>query len=263
MKKEPNRKTVGLFLVIGFALFLGLVGQSVLSKIHADTKGVVVMYFNESLQGLSEGAPIVFQGVEIGKVTRIQLVTDKSNSKFGVLVFARLKHIGIVSEDSIWDKFWKKENLLGKMVANGLRARLTTQSYLTGQLMIELVMLPDTEAKIEHHKNDHFPQIPTVLSKREELARGLDALKVQETIDRFNHVTEVLGKELPVLLPALTQSSQNLDRTLAKVAGSSDETIASLNEALHEISDAAKSLQNLTDYLERHPESLLKGKKGE
>jgi paraquat-inducible protein B len=73
----------------------------------------------------------------------------------------------------------------------------------------------------------------------------------------------VLGKELPILLPALTKSAENLDQTLAKVAGSSEETIANLNEALRDISDSAKSMQNLTDYLERHPESLIQGKKGE
>ena len=82
-------------------------------------------------------------------------------------------------------------------------------------------------------------------------------------INRINNVTEVLGRELPILLPALAKSSQNLDHTLAKVAGSSDETISNLNEALHNVSDAAKSVQNLTDYLEQHPESLIRGKKGE
>ena len=263
MKKEPNRRAAGLFLVIGFALFLGLIGQSVFHKIHADTKNVVVMYFHESLQGLAEGSSVLFQGVEIGKVTRIVLVTDKDNSKFDVAVYARLKPIGIMSEGSIWDKFWKKSNLLGSLIEKGLRAQVATQSYLTGQLMIQLVMLPDTEVKMEYQKNDRFPQIPTVLSKREELARGLNALQIHETIERINHVTEVLGRELPILLPALTKSAENLDQTLEKVAGSSDETIANMNEALHDVSDAAKSMQNLTDYLERHPESLIQGKKGE
>ena len=263
MKKEPNKRAIGLYLIVGFALFLGLIGQAVLSKIHADTNNVVVMYFNESSQGLSEGSPVVFQGVEVGKVTQVALVTDKNHLNFKVSVYARLKHIDIMSEGSRWKNFWKKENLLGTMIDHGLRARLATQSYLTGQLMIELVMLPDSEAKIEKQKNSNLPQIPTVLSKREELARGLDGLKLQEMVTRINNVTEVLGKELPVLLPALRESSQSLDKTLARVAGSSDETIANLNEALRDVSDAAKSVQNLTDYLERHPESLIQGKKGE
>ena len=50
MKREPNKKVVGLFLVIGFALFLGLIGRTVFYKIHADTKDLAVMYFTESLQ---------------------------------------------------------------------------------------------------------------------------------------------------------------------------------------------------------------------
>ncbi len=266
MKKEPNKRAIGLFLVVGFALLLVLIGHTILSKIHADTSNVVVMYFNESLQGLSEGSPVIFQGVEVGKVTRIVLVTNKNNLKFNVAVYARFKETEIISEGSLWEKLWNKRdfNFLDLMIKEGMRARLASQSYLTGQLRIDLVMLPETEIKMfESPKKENIPQIPTVLSKREELARGLDGLRLQEMVTRINNVTDVLGKELPVLLPALRESSQNLDKTLSRVAGSSDETIANLNEALRDVSDAAKSVQNLTDYLERHPESLIQGKKGE
>ena len=267
MKKEPNKKAIGLFLVIGFTLFVGLLGQSVFHKLRADTKDMVVMYFNESLQGLSEGAPVVFQGVELGKVTRIVLVTNKNDLNFRVAVYVRFKDTEVISEGSLWEKLFNKNkdlDFLDLMIKEGLRARLASQSYLTGQLRIDLVMLPDTEVKMfESPKKENIQQIPTVLSTREELARGLDGLKLQEMVTRINNVTDVLGKELPVLLPALRESSQSLDKTLAKVAGSSDETISNLNEALHDVSDAAKSLQNLTDYLERHPESLIQGKKGE
>ena len=266
MKKEPNKKAIGLFLIIGFALFLGLIGKSVFNKLHADTDNMVVMYFNESLQGLSEGSSVIFQGVEVGKVTRIVLVTDKNSLKFNVAVYARLKETEIISEGSMWEKLWRREdfNFLDIMIKQGLRARLASQSYLTGQLRIDLVMLPETEVKMfESPKKENIPQIPTVLSAREELARGFNALQLHKTIERINHVSEVLGKELPVLLPVMRQSAENLNQTLEKVAGSSDETIANLNEALRDVSDAAKSMQNLTDYLERHPESLIKGKKGE
>lgn len=264
MKKEPNKKAIGLFLVLGFALFMGIIGQVFLQKIRADKSGMVVMYFNESLQGLSEGSPIVFQGVEIGKVSRIRLVADKTNLKFSVSVYARLKQVDVMSEGSVWTKFWSKKNLLDTLIAQGLRARLSTQSYLTGQLMIEFVMLPDTKAEFfTNQKIEGMRQIPTVLSKKEELSRGLNRIQIQEMVAQFNHVAEVLGKELPVLLPALTESSKNLDKTLERVANSSEETLSNLNETLHQVSDSAKSFQNLTDYLERHPEALIRGKKGE
>lgn len=267
MKREPNKKAIGLFLIIGFALFVGLLGQSVLRKIHTDTRDLAVMYFTESLQGLSEGSPVIFQGVEIGKVTRIVLVTNKDDLNFHVAVYARFKETDIISEGSLWEKLWKKDkdlDFLGLLIQEGLRARLASQSYLTGQLRIDLVMLPDTEAiMFDSPKNENIPQIPTVLSQKEELVRGLNRIKIQETLEKINTVAETLGKELPVLLPALTNTSQNLDYTLARIAENSEETLSNINETLHDVSDAAKSAQNLTDYLEQHPESLIKGKKGE
>lgn len=264
MTKEPNKKAIGLFLIIGFALFLWLIGQSVFSKINADKKDVYVMYFHESLQGLSEGSSVVFRGVEVGKVTRIRLVADAQDIKFQIPVYVRLKPVTSMKESSVWEKLWKKNDLLDTLIKRGLRARLTTQSYLTGQLMIELVMLPDTPVNTTTEENiEHYPQIPTVLSKNEEFSKGLDDLRLQEVVTQINHVAEVLGNQLPVLLPALTKSAQNLDATLSNIANSSDDTIANLNRTLQDISDAAKSLQNLADYLERHPEALIKGKKGD
>ena len=268
MKKEPNRKIVGLFLVIGFALFLGLIGKSVIDKIQADTKDLAVMYFDESLPGLSEGAPVIFQGVEVGKVARIVLVTNKDDLNFHVAVYVRFKETDVISEGSLWEKLWKEEkedfDLLSIMIKEGLRARLASQSYLTGKLRIDLVMLPGTEAVMfDSPKKENIPQIPTVLSQKEELVRGLNRIKIQETLEKINTVADTLGKELPVLIPTLTQSAENLDKTLAQIAQSSEETMSNLNETLHNVSDAAKSIENLTDYLERHPESLIKGKKGE
>ena len=267
MKKEPNKKAVGLFLVVGFALLLGIIGQTIFHKIHTDTKDLAVMYFSESLQGLTEGSPVIFQGVEVGKVTRVALVTNKDDLNFHVAVYMRFKETDIISEGSLWEKLWKKDrelDFLGLLIKEGLRARLASQSYLTGQLRIDLVMLPDTEITMfESPKKENIPQIPTVLSQKEELVRGLNRIKIQETLDRINAVAETLGKELPVLLPALTSSSQNLDKTLGQISANTEETLSNVNETLHDISNAAKSTQNLTDYLEQHPESLIRGKKGE
>ncbi len=265
MKKEPNKKAIGLFLVIGFALFLGLLGQSVWQKMRADSEGVYVMYFRESIQGLSEGSPVIFQGVEVGKVIRIRLVADPKDLQFQIPVYIRMNPFEDEEEASMWEKIWQKdEDLLNALIKRGLRARLATQSLLTGQLGIELVMLPDTEInEVQGQDEEKFLQVPTVLSKSEELSKGLDKLQFAETVVQINQITELLGKELPILLPALTKSAQNMDKTLAKVVGSSDQTISNLNKTLQDVSDAAKSLQNLTDYLERHPEALIKGKKGE
>ena len=267
MKKEPNRKIVGLFLVIGFALFLGLIGKSVIDKMQSDTKDLAVMYFDESLPGLSEGAPVIFQGVEVGKVARIVLVTNKDDLNFHVAVYVRFKETDVISEGSLWEKLWNKEkedfDFLTIMIKEGLRARLASQSYLTGQLRIDLVMLPGTEpVMFESPKKENIPQIPTVLSQKGELVRGLNRIKIQDTLEKINTVADTLGQELPVLITTLSKSAENLDRNVAKIAQSSEDTMSNLNDSLRNVSDAAKSIENLTDYLEQHPESLIKGKKG-
>lgn len=264
MKKEPNKKAIGLFLVIGFALLLVIVGQTVWRKMYNDEKDIFVMYFDESLSGLSEGSPVVLHGVEVGQVVRIRLMADSENLSFQAPVYVRIKPVKEMKEKTFWPHFSRDRNLLKTLIDKGLRARLATQSFLTGQLMIELVIVPDSPI---HEKTEltesKFPQIPTILSKGEELAKGLDNLQIQKMVNNLNLIIEELSKQLPILMPALSNSAQNLDNTLSKVSKASDETIYNLNKTLSNVSDAAQSIQNLADYLERHPESLIKGKKGE
>ena len=96
MKKEPNKKVIGLFLLLGFFVLFALIGQSVLHKVVRDKKNIFVMYFDESLKGLSEGAPVVFRGVEIGKVINIKLVADAKNLTVLVPVYVRINPMGII-----------------------------------------------------------------------------------------------------------------------------------------------------------------------
>ena len=264
MKKEPNKKAIGLFLIVGFLILFGLIGQSVWHKIVRDKKNVFVMYFDESIKGLSQGAPVVFRGVEIGKVIDIKLVADTENISFLVPVYIRIKPLGLAKEKNGWENLWNKQNIFENLIQRGLRARLATQSYLTGQLMIELVMSPESKINTVSQKGfSQFPQIPTILSKGETISKEFDSMEIQKTMAQVSHVMDVLNAQLPILLPALSDTTKTLNTTLEKVANNTDETIFNVNKALTDISDAARSVQNLADYLEQHPESLIKGKKGE
>jgi len=264
MKKEPNKKAIGLFLVVGFMLLLAIIGQTIWHKMYDDEKDIFVMYFDESLSGLSEGSPVVLHGVEVGRVVKIKMMVDPETLAFQVPVYVRIRPVKELKERSFWAGFSQGEDLLKTLVEKGLRARLTTQSYLTGQMMIELVIAPDSPIHERAEMgSSKFPQIPTILSKSEELTKTLDNLQIQKMMDEFNRVVSALSEQLPVLLPALSDSAKSLDETLVKVSKSSDETIYNLNKTLSNISDAAQSIQNLADYLERHPESLIRGKRGE
>ena len=60
---------------------------------------------------------------------------------------------------------------------------------------------------------------------------------------------------------ALKQADATL-QTIDTLAGQDSEVIYSLNAALEEIAMAARSARAVAEYLERHPESLLRGKGG-
>ena len=47
MSQEPNKKKIGLFLLLGIIVFFLIIGQSVLSRFKVDNKQIAVMYFNE------------------------------------------------------------------------------------------------------------------------------------------------------------------------------------------------------------------------
>src|SRR5512139_883492 len=70
MSKKSNTATLGLFIVAGLAL--GVIGLLLFSssKMFSKTRDLIV-YFDESLNGLNEGAPVKYRGVTIGAVKRV------------------------------------------------------------------------------------------------------------------------------------------------------------------------------------------------
>jgi paraquat-inducible protein B len=65
----------------------------------------------------------------------------------------------------------------------------------------------------------------------------------------------------PELAETLRQTTATL-RGVHRMIEEGSPISVELRRSLNEISGAARSLRDLTDYLERHPEALLRGKGG-
>ena len=277
MSNTPNKKRIGLFLLIGFICLIGLIGQFVVEKIMPKNDNLVVMFFNESVKGLNVGSSVVLEGVEVGKVARISLIADLDDRSFRIPVFMRFSNnlnVGGIH----FEKRHEREKILKELVEHGLRARLATQNLLTGQLMIELVMQPDSPLQyVDIPETAHLLQLPTTLSTIGELSKGIQDLPLRDIIRKFDKIMNTMNEQLPVILPRYAQLGDNLNTlssnltTLSETAGKTinrldqnmpktTQTLNHLNQTLNTIERAANSLRYLTDYLERHPESLLKGK---
>ena len=135
---------------------------------------------------------------------------------------------------------------------------MTTQSYLTGQLMIELEMLPDTPIVLRRPQDEkEFLEVPTVLSPLGEISKGIQNLPLKESVEQFRRFFTSLNDEMPQVKKMINSMSRVVDGNASAAA----DTLDNFNKAAVNISQAAKALRNFADYIERHPEALLKGKK--
>ena len=143
-------------------------------------------------------------------------------------------------------------------------------NYLTGQLMVELEMMPVDTPAVYRSKDGSIPEIPTVLSPLAELSRGFQEIPLKQTVTRMNKFLDSLNEQvvpklntvledfaqIPEQTKGIPETLRNIDRAVKEVP----DALRSFDRAMTNISGAAKSLNNFADYIERHPEALLKGK---
>jgi paraquat-inducible protein B len=109
-----------------------------------------LMFFDESIRGLTAGAPLEYKGIRIGTVAMAPYFFNMENPldvafKRGIPVLVRVEAGRLAGEMSLK----KLAQELETAVQHGLRAVLKTGSLLTGALYIELVQ---TDAVIDTPK---------------------------------------------------------------------------------------------------------------
>ncbi len=204
-------------------------------------------YFDGSVQGLVAGSPVMFRGIRIGEVVDLKLVYDAENVAFRIPVLMKLQpeRIEVGAEEVRGDR------PLVALVKRGLRAQLESASLLTGQLQIEFDIHPDADpAQVDF--SGPYPAIPTLPRPLDQLATGIAAI-----VDKLEELPiEEIGQELNKSLKALSSTLDSADALLDP----DGPTRRELNRAIAELAQAARSARLLADYLEQHPEALVRGK---
>jgi len=260
-----------------------------------------VLYFTESLRGLSVGAPVTLLGLPAGEVTAIGLDLNPSTKAlrgrveivtYPERLIGRLGQSQASLGQSLLKSTAERHALIQYMVEQrGLRAQLRSGSLLTGQLYVALDLFPDvSKAKIDWSLAEpSLPVVPStlpdleqkitnILAKLDNLpleAIGSDLSKALATLDQTLQSTEKLvsgvdGKLMPELgstftdlRAAIASANGVLQNTDATLVGKDAPAQQDLRYALQEIARAARSLRVLADYLERNPNSLVFGKSQE
>ena len=236
-----------------------------------------LLHFEGSVRGLTVGAPVDFRGIEIGRVTDINLEFDWKKRAFHIPVLIELEPEKI---DWVGKKTMDRREGMDFLVEKGLRAQLKQGSLITGQLYVALDMYPDaTPAKIVW--GEPYAELPTIPTPLEEITRNVSKIidkfekipleqignDLRDTMAHLNKVTEDLQKLVQNLdasvVPAANATLEQTQKTLIKVdrlLNAESPTGHELKRALGELADAARNISILADYLERHPDSLVFGK---
>ena len=140
MSKQANKTLIGAF-VVG-AVALAVIGVLVFSSGEFFTeKRTFVMYFEGSVKGLDEGAPVIFRGVRIGSVTNIILRADPNDLSITIPIFVEIEPERFEMGGS---RKHSPEETSRILIQRGLKAELEMQSLVTGKLIVALDFFPDT-----------------------------------------------------------------------------------------------------------------------
>jgi paraquat-inducible protein B len=256
-----------------------LVSDRATAMRHTDTEVLTMqLHFAETLRGLAPGAPVDFHGITLGEVKSVDLEFDAETTRFRFPVVIDLYPDRLRSKVRGGSKLRpqtdaEERSRLDALVAQGLRAQLRTGNLLTGQLYVALDFFPQApKASLDWEETP--PELPTAQGTFGELqamvgglTRKLDAIpidRISKELEGTLADTRTLLKRLDAeVAPAARDVMGDASKTLqaAQATLASDAPLqADLRETLQELTRATASMRDLLDYLQRHPESLIRGK---
>lgn len=217
-------------LVLGILFFGG-------ARLFA-TSTRAVIFFEGSVAGLDIGAPVTFRGVRLGTVQRIAIeVSAKHTPRIPVTIELAPGHVISDSNGAAAGPV-----SIPQLVASGLRAQLRLQSFVTGQLAIDLDFLPGTPARMVAADTGGLPQIPSLPSDLERLRASLTELPVQQLAQSLqralttgDHVLGTLDAKLGPLLDSAQHATDRATRTLDTTRQAVTQLQASMSHSLSEV----------------------------
>ncbi len=198
MSKKSNPTLIGVFVIGAVALLAIAVVLFGGAELFAP-RTQAVSYFKGDVSGLRVGSNVVFQGVRIGYVDGLQLLGDVDTLEMLVKVqmvllpdqFNLSRGGKVLAKNDTTIGPLSKQDLIDA----GLRARLETESFVTGQLLVQLELMPHLEAIHRGPPNGKVWEIPTVPSNVEQILAAVQrfAIEFQEKIDADKLLQDIQG----------------------------------------------------------------------
>ena len=219
MSKRANPTLVGMFIVGAAALLIiGTIAFGSISFLKP--RPLAVAYFPGNVFGLRAGAPVNLRGVQVGTVADIDVEIDAQAVTARIPVYMQFEPERVTAVGDTLHHFAGSGAGIRDAIRRGLTAQLALQSIVTGQLQVELDLLPRTGPEYEAGAKARIPEIPTVPS---------DIAQLKDVIRRL---------PLDSLMASLARSADSLDRLLSA---------PQMSELLRSVVEIARSTNTLVD----------------
>jgi len=223
--------------------------------------------FDGAVRGVDVGTPVELLGIRVGRVTDVHLEGEAGRLRVPVTLTLDPERVLL---------HWGE-------LPTGLRAELQTASLLTGTKVVALAFHPHAP-RAHLTFEGRYPEIPAIpgtgfedvaesaarlLADARNLIQGanqvLHSPELAGTLKNLDALTREASTKIGPTMQSLQGASAQLEKTLSATSGLLGSSTAAgtgeLPRALRDLREASRSVRLLTDYLERHPEALVQGKR--
>jgi len=258
MSKQANKTAIGVFVVGAVVLAVAVIVLFGSGKIFSDST-LFVSYFKGSVKGLRVGAPVVFRGVKVGEVTQLKIYSNTKDMSIEIPVIFK---IDADAFHDIGPPVETDQKYLDELIKMGLRARLENQSFVTGQLMINLDFYPGSTLRLKGKEGINLGkdiyEIPTNQSFQQKIGKTIEEIPINELAESLKN--SLKGIEGFVNSEDITQSLDYFKQTLREardmvkhVDGKIDPLFADVEQTLK---DAQAMLRNVDSQVDPLADSL-------
>ena len=285
MSTKANPTVIGGFVVGAVALLLAAVVIFGSGKFFVNRPRAVA-FFAGDIQGLNVGAPVYVRGVAVGIVTNIQLRLNVKDMQPLIPVYMAFDTDHLRFSGALSAEQRATQEPLKIAIANGLHARLVSQSLVTGQLAVTLdldpngprrlvgadpttIEIPTSESDLEKLKN-MLTQLPLdeLANSAIKLIKDADGLlnsqdtrgllrSLAEAGEKLDALTGIARDRLPQMLTDLEGTSDAGRTALKSAQDAMVELRATLTSADHLLaSDGREALRSAVAALDRANKTL-------
>lgn len=218
-------------------------------------KASFVSFFPGSLSGLNIGAPVTFRGVRIGAVTNIVVRYDSKDQSVRIPVYFEIDTDRV---DLVRDRRREPYENFNVLIEQGLRAQLVMQSFVTGQIAVQIDFAPNEPAEYIGADPTHF-EFPTISSTVEKMGKALEDFDFDGLLKNIDGTIKGVNElaNSPKLRDAIASLDETIDdfgklardvsARVEPIARTIDEVGTSARRALDQVTESVASVQRNLD----------------